>query len=61
MDLDLGEILGSMDRDSDRNFEEINNHSEGDFMVCDDNVPSNSKDEWRAGLKLHNVKHMFPS
>jgi hypothetical protein len=46
---------------SSGNFDEINNHSEGDFMACDGNVPTNSEDEWRAGLKVHNDEHMFPS
>jgi hypothetical protein len=43
--LDLAETSGFTDRGFDENFEETHNHSEGDVMVCNGNVPSNSEDK----------------
>jgi hypothetical protein len=59
--LDLEESSSYSDMGFDKNLDESNKYSEEDFMACYGNVSNNSKDTWRAGLKLHNDKHMLPS
>jgi hypothetical protein len=59
--LDLDESSGYSDMGLDKNLDKSHIYSEEDFMACYGNVSSNSEDTWRAGLKLHNDEHMFPS
>jgi hypothetical protein len=45
----------------DENLDKSHIHLEEDFMAYYGYVSRNSEDTWRAGLKLHNDEHMFPS
>jgi hypothetical protein len=59
--LDLDDSSGYSDMGSDENLDKSHSYLEDDFMACYGNISSNSEDTWRAGQKLHNDEHTFPS
>jgi hypothetical protein len=56
--LDLGELSGYSDMDSDENFNN-NYHLEKDFMICCDIISSKSTDTWKIGLELYDDDQAF--
>jgi hypothetical protein len=59
--LNLEESSGYLDTASDKNLDNIKNHSEEDFIAYCGNISGNSEDAWRSGLRLHDDEQIIPS
>jgi hypothetical protein len=56
--LNLGELSGYSDMDSDENFDK-KYHPGKDFMICCDSISNKSTDIWKTGLELYDDDQTF--